>query len=111
MCEIKKVAYLVKNNNSHIKKFKKNFFFIRYMIPFDIKCLSCCNIINRGRKINAIKENIHTEKHLEIYMFRFYFKCIYCLKGITIRTNLKHSNYLLEINSKNNTVKARQKFK
>lgn len=79
---------------------KKNFSSIRFMIPFDVFCLFCRNIIFKGTKINAIKEKIEKEDYIKIKIFRFYFKCINCNKGMTLKTDPKNSFYISEVNCK-----------
>ncbi len=79
-------------------KSKKPFTTIKYMIPFDIKCLNCLKIIKKGKKIIAIKENTPKLNYMGIFFLRFYFKCIYCFNGISIKTNPKNYSYSLEIN-------------
>ena len=64
-----------KNKNKDLKIFnrkeKKKIRYIRYMIPFDVKCLSCFKITKKGIKVNAFKEKIFTEKYFDIFLFRF----------------------------------------
>jgi len=90
----------VRRNNYQLVKNQKNFTYIKYMMPFNIRCLQCFNVINKGKKILAIKEHIPNGNYLGINFLRFYFKCVYCLKGISIKSNPKNFTYLLEINSK-----------
>jgi hypothetical protein len=99
MSERKVINKYVKTDDIYQKKIKKGYFSIRYMIPFNIKCLRCLNTINKGKKINAIKENILNRNYLGISIVRFYFKCIYCLNGISIKTNPNNFSYSIEINS------------
>jgi hypothetical protein len=67
------------------------------MVPFNIICLFCRRIIKRGIKVNAIKEKILEPIYFGIIYFRFYFKCLFCLKGLSIKTDLKNSSYIAEI--------------
>jgi hypothetical protein len=82
------------------KKLKK----IHFMTPFDLTCLNCNQIIFKGKKLNAIKEKISIENYLGIQIFRFYFKCSNCFKGISIKTDPKNSSYCSEINCKINKI-------
>jgi hypothetical protein len=78
----------------------KKFFFIRFMVPFDIICSFCKIIFQKGTKINAIKEKIKKEHYIGIHIFRFYFKCLNCNIGITLKTNPKNLFYVPEKNCK-----------
>ena len=94
----KKVDKLIKIDEQFVKKTKNFISSVKYMIPFNIKCIKCQNIINKGKKITAIKENVPNHNYLGINFLRFYFKCLYCSKGMSIKSNPKNFSYLLEIN-------------
>lgn len=81
-------------------KRKKKKLIIRFMMPFDICCLRCRNIIFKGTKLNAIKEKSLNEIYFKFSIFRFYFRCSECKNGITIKTDPKNSFYVPEINCK-----------
>jgi len=70
------------------------------MIPFDLVCKNCLWILRQGKKINALKEKVSCENYLDLKIFRFYFKCTNCKKGISLKTNPENSNYQPEINCK-----------
>mmetsp|Transcript_59123 Transcript_59123/g.139267 ORF Transcript_59123/g.139267 Transcript_59123/m.139267 type:complete len:116 (-) Transcript_59123:902-1249(-) len=76
----------------------KKIFSIRFMIPFDIICKKCSWVFKQGKKINALKENVLSENYLNISIFRFYFKCPQCTKGVSLKTDPKNSYYIPEIN-------------
>ncbi|AFP65319.1 hypothetical protein CMESO_128 (nucleomorph) [Chroomonas mesostigmatica CCMP1168] len=79
---------------------QKKIFQIRFMIPYDTCCLFCKNKFFKGTKINAIKEKIKKENYIGVQIFRFYFKCMNCNKGMTMKTDPKSFFYLPEINCK-----------
>jgi len=81
---------------THLLKKKKKIF-IRFMVPFNIICLFCRRIIKKGIKVNAIKEKILEPIYSGIIYFRFYFKCLFCLKGLSLKTDSKNSSYIAEI--------------
>ena len=77
-----------------IQKKKK----IRFMLPLDLKCKKCKFKMNKGKKINVVKEKILNKNYLGISYLRFYFKCSSCSSGATLITDLKLFNYKPEIN-------------
>nr|UXY87410.1 hypothetical protein 1634Bnrm3_p043 [Cryptomonas sp.] len=101
MSERKIFGKFIKDSDQYQSQIKKNktFNYIRYMVPFNIQCLSCLNTIKKGKKINAIKENVFRYNNTAIKIFRFYFKCNCCQAGISLKTNPNDSKYSIEINS------------
>lgn len=95
----------LQNKKNFIYKKKKKFIKIHFMAPVDLSCLSCSQVIFRGKKINAIKESVFCENYFGLQIFRFYFKCPDCFKGISIKTDPKNSFYSSELNCKiNNNI-------
>ncbi|KAK8601061.1 hypothetical protein V6N12_050906 [Hibiscus sabdariffa] len=69
---------------------------VRMMIPVNIRCTYCGNYINKGTKLNSRKEGVICETYLGIQIFRFYFKCTKCSGEMTIKTDPKNSDYIVE---------------
>lgn len=68
---------------------------VRMMIPFSLKCYTCCNYLYIGTKFNMRKETCE-EDYLSIKIYRFYMKCTYCHSEITIKTDPKNHDYVCE---------------
>lgn len=86
--------------DKHLSLKKKKILSIRFMIPFDVVCSLCRRIIKEGKKINALKEKVINETYLRLDIFRFYFKCPSCTKGLSIKSDLQTASYYPEINCK-----------
>jgi hypothetical protein len=88
-------SFLIRKYNS---KKKRKYYKIRFMIPFKIICIYCNFILQKGKKINAFKEEILCENYYNVKLFRFYFKCSNCLKGMIIKTDPENFSYKSELN-------------
>mmetsp|Transcript_27363 Transcript_27363/g.69023 ORF Transcript_27363/g.69023 Transcript_27363/m.69023 type:complete len:108 (+) Transcript_27363:1866-2189(+) len=104
MSERKNINKFIKIEKHSGKSFGKrenhNYKLIRFMIPFDIFCIFCGGILREGIKIYAFKEKIISRNLLELQIFRFYFKCMFCLKGLSLKTGPKNCKYYTELNCK-----------
>eukprot|EP00762_Andalucia_godoyi_P000555 ANDGO_05311.mRNA.1 Coiled-coil domain-containing protein 94 homolog len=70
---------------------------IRMMLPINVQCSTCGEIIKSDTKFNARKEAVQGEKYLgSITVLRFYMKCPMCAAEFTIRTDPEHFDYAAE---------------
>lgn len=70
---------------------------VRMMLPFSIKCDTCGNYLRIGTKINMRKETVQNEFYLSIPIYRFYMKCVFCYSEMTMKTDPKNHDYVMEI--------------
>lgn len=68
---------------------------VRMMLPFSLKCFTCCNYLYVGTKFNMRMETC-SENYLGIKKHRFYMKCTHCHSEITIKTDPKNHDYVCE---------------
>lgn len=61
-----------------------------------MQCKICNEYIYKGKKFNARKENIEGYDYLNIYIYRFYIKCLHCLQKISFKINPKNMDYEIE---------------
>lgn len=74
---------------------------VRIMLPFSIKCDNCGEYMFAGTKANARKELCYTEFYLgEINVYRIYMHCKSCYAEITIKTDPKNADYIVEKGAK-----------
>ena len=61
-----------------------------------MRCITCGEYIDKGRKFNARKEDVDNMNHLGLRIYRFYIKCTACLSEISFRTDPANTDYVLE---------------
>lgn len=70
---------------------------VRFMLPFAIQCSNCGEYMFSGTKANCRKELCYTEFYLgEINVYRLYMHCKSCYAEITIKTDPKNLDYIVE---------------
>lgn len=86
------------NPNSILKKSKpKNGQHdLRFMLPFSLRCSVCGDTMFQNTKINARKELVYEEFYLDIPVYRIYINCRNCYSEITIKTDPKNTDYIIE---------------
>ncbi|KAI8376785.1 CWC16 protein [Blakeslea trispora] len=81
---------------------------VRLMTPFTMRCESCGEYINKGKKFNARKETAEGETYLNIKIYRFYIRCPRCSAEITFKTDPKNTDYVAEHGATRNFEPWRQ---
>ena len=79
-----------------VKKSRKKQDNVRMMLPFSVKCKICGNYLRIGTKINMRKEKVENESYLTIPIYRFYMKCLTCYAEMTMKTDPKNNDYVME---------------
>ena len=69
---------------------------VRFMLPMSIQCNSCGDYMFQGTKCNCRKELCYNEFYLGINVYRIYLHCKSCYAEITIKTDPKNCDYILE---------------
>jgi hypothetical protein len=69
---------------------------VRMMLPMSLRCNTCGNYLYIGTKFNMRKETCLNEDYMNIKIFRFYMKCTRCYAEITMKTDPKNSDYIVE---------------
>lgn len=69
---------------------------VRFMLPFAIQCNVCGDYMFQGTKCNCRKEICYNEFYLGNTVYRLYMHCKSCYAEITIRTDPKNLDYLVE---------------
>lgn len=78
------------------KRDQNNRMTVRMMLPMSIRCGTCSNFMYKGTKFNSRKEDAVGETYLGIQIFRFYFRCSACAAEVTMKTDPKNSDYVME---------------
>eukprot|EP00753_Platysulcus_tardus_P007633 PLAT15322.1.p1 GENE.PLAT15322.1~~PLAT15322.1.p1 ORF type:complete len:333 (+),score=102.48 PLAT15322.1:74-1072(+) len=74
---------------------------VRMMLPMSIQCSTCGEFMYRGKKFNCKKEEAD-EKYLGLSIWRFFFKCVTCSSELTMRTDPKNADYIVEAGATRN---------
>lgn len=70
---------------------------LRFMLPMSIRCTCCGDYMFSGTKSNARKELVYNEFYLdEVNVYRIYIHCKSCYSEITIKTDPKNMDYIVE---------------
>lgn len=69
---------------------------VRFMLPMSIQCSSCGDYMFQGTKCNCRKELCYDDFYLGINVYRIYLHCKSCYAEITIKTDPKNCDYILE---------------
>jgi Fe-S-cluster-containing dehydrogenase component len=77
-------------------KSRKNKSQTRFCMPFTIKCTICNEFIYKNKRHNTIQEEIKRGDYYGIKVYRFIFKCTGCKNNISIKTDPKNGEYVIE---------------
>lgn len=66
------------------------------MLPMSIQCSACGDYMFQGTKCNSRKELCYDEFYLGINVYRIYLHCKSCYAEITIKTDPKNCDYIVE---------------
>ena len=69
---------------------------VRFMLPMSIKCINCGEYMFLGTKCNTRKELCYDETYLGLNVYRIYLHCKMCYSEITIKTDPKNCDYIVE---------------
>lgn len=69
---------------------------VRFMLPMSVECEACGDYMFQGTKCNCRKELCYNEFYLGINVYRIYLHCKSCYAEITIKTDPKNCDYILE---------------
>jgi hypothetical protein len=82
---------------------------VRMMLPMTVCCNTCGNFIVKGTKFNSRKEDAVGEEYLGLQIFRFFFRCNRCSQEISMKTDPKNSDYVVESGASRNFEPWREK--
>lgn len=69
---------------------------VRMMLPMSIRCKTCGTFMYKGTKFNSRKEDVLGEDYLGIQIYRFYMRCSTCGAEMTMKTDPKNHDYVVE---------------
>lgn len=69
---------------------------VRMMLPMSIRCKTCGTFMYKGTKFNSRKEDVIGEDYLGIQIYRFYMRCSTCGAEMTMKTDPKNHDYVVE---------------
>ena len=69
---------------------------VRMMMPFSVRCQTCGEYMYQGTKFTTKKEKVRGEDYHGIEVWRFFLRCFGCSATITIKTDPKGMDYVVE---------------
>ena len=66
------------------------------MLPMSLQCKNCGDYMFIGTKVNCRKELCYNEFYLGINVYRIYMHCKSCYAEITLKTDPKNCDYIVE---------------
>ena len=69
---------------------------VRFMLPMSLQCKNCGDYMFIGTKVNCRKELCYNEFYLGINVYRIYMHCKSCYAEITLKTDPKNCDYIVE---------------
>ncbi|KAH0787807.1 Coiled-coil domain-containing protein [Histomonas meleagridis] len=69
---------------------------VRFMLPMSLQCKNCGDYMFLGTKVNCRKELCYDEFYLGINVYRIYMHCKSCYAEITLKTDPKNCDYIVE---------------